>query len=122
MNPKTVQILVPAAVVWYSIHRRANFQVHRSIFPESRDKPMPRWFFVFVLVVPTAVGGNLSAAEKSSETRKDKAPQKALPLSGEVFLVGRCPAFLIPPRHSFSKERTPWVWYAPTLPGLPADT
>ena len=64
----------------------------------------------------------LSAAEKSSEIGKDKAPPKPLPLSGEVFLVGRCPAFLIPPRHSFTKETTPWVWYAPTLPGLPADS
>lgn len=83
---------------------------------------MRRWFLVFVVVVVTAAAGNLSAAEKSSETTKDKAPPKTLPLSGEVFLVGRCPAFLIPPRHSFAKETTPWVWYAPTLPGLPADT
>jgi pimeloyl-ACP methyl ester carboxylesterase len=83
---------------------------------------MLRWCVLFVVVVATAAAGTLSAAEKSSEIGKDKAPPKPLPLSGEVFLVGRCPAFLIPPRHSFTKETTPWVWYAPTLPGLPTDT
>jgi predicted esterase len=77
---------------------------------------------VFVVVVATTAAGNLSAAEKTSATTKNKARAKTLPLPGEVFLVGRCPAFLIPPRHSIAKVTTPWVWYAPTLPGLPADT
>jgi predicted esterase len=95
---------------------------------------MLRSFLVFVVVVLTAAADDLSAVEKHAETTKDSAsqetlkdiaPQKTLPLSGEVFLVGRCPAFLIPARHPvhpFAKGPTPWVWYAPTLPGLPADT
>jgi pimeloyl-ACP methyl ester carboxylesterase len=83
---------------------------------------MLRRFLVFLVVVLAAAANDLSAEEKHSETTNDKAPQKTLPLSGDVFLVGRCPAFLIPPRHPFAKRLTPWVWYAPTLPGLPADT
>ena len=52
---------------------------------------MLRWCVLFVVVVATAAAGTLSAAEKSSEIGKDKAPPKPLPLSGEVFLVGRVP-------------------------------
>jgi hypothetical protein len=46
-------------------------------------------------------------------------PPKALPLPGENFLVEGRPAFVIPPTASTSLKPTPWVWYAPTLPGLP---
>ncbi|MFO0929633.1 MAG: hypothetical protein U0736_21820 [Gemmataceae bacterium] len=45
------------------------------------------------------------------------APQKALPLPGEVFTVAGRVAFLIPAAHPAAAK--PWVWYAPTLPGLP---
>ena len=31
------------------------------------------------------------------------------------------PAFVIMPRHADQKRPTPWVWYAPTLPGIPED-
>jgi pimeloyl-ACP methyl ester carboxylesterase len=81
---------------------------------------MLRWLLLVVFVVATAAPGSLSAAEPKSESQQDKAPPKALPLPGEVFLVGGSPAFLIPPQHSTAKGATPWVWYAPTLPGLPA--
>lgn len=47
----------------------------------------------------------------------DPLPPKELPLPGELFTVQGCAAFLIPaPRPA---EGAPWVWYAPTLPGLP---
>jgi pimeloyl-ACP methyl ester carboxylesterase len=59
------------------------------------------------------------AADQSSTTGKEQPPQKDLPLPGESFLVDGSPAFMIPPKPSTEKERTPWVWYAPTLPGLP---
>lgn len=36
------------------------------------------------------------------------------------FTVQGCRAFLIPPVVSTSTKPIPWVWYAPTLPGLPA--
>lgn len=49
------------------------------------------------------------------------APQKVLPLSGEVFLVKGRTAFVILPETKPAKRPIPWVWYAPTLPNLPGD-
>ncbi len=46
-------------------------------------------------------------------------PGKDLPMAGKVFCVQGRTAFLIPPEHSGVGKGTPWVWYAPTLPGLP---
>jgi pimeloyl-ACP methyl ester carboxylesterase len=48
-------------------------------------------------------------------------PEKELPLPGEVFNVEGRVAFLIPPGKPVSGSSVPWVWYAPTLPGLPSD-
>jgi hypothetical protein len=49
-------------------------------------------------------------------------PSKGLPLPGETFLVDGHIAFVIlPPKRNTSKP-TPWVWYAPTLQGLPGNT
>lgn len=46
--------------------------------------------------------------------------EKPLPLPGEVFRVAGRTAFLIlPPDVEPSAEGVPWVWYAPTFPGLP---
>jgi pimeloyl-ACP methyl ester carboxylesterase len=47
-------------------------------------------------------------------------PDKILPLPGEVFAVNGCTAFLIAPA-ARSAGPQPWVWYAPTLPGLPLE-
>lgn len=44
---------------------------------------------------------------------------KALPVDGDVFTVEGRPAFLIMPERVAVNGITPWVWYAPTLPGLP---
>lgn len=46
-------------------------------------------------------------------------PDKILPLPGETFEVSRHPAFLIPGKTTAGQTEKPWVWYAPTLPGLP---
>lgn len=46
-------------------------------------------------------------------------PEKKLPLDGEVFAVQGRPAFLIPGKEIPGAKTKPWVWYAPTLPGLP---
>lgn len=47
-------------------------------------------------------------------------PQKSLPLPGEVFLLQERTAFVIlPPAEAPVRSPVPWVWYAPTLPGLP---
>jgi pimeloyl-ACP methyl ester carboxylesterase len=48
------------------------------------------------------------------------APVKILPIAGETFLVDDLTAFVIPAKTKAASEgRTPWVWYAPTLQGLP---
>ena len=47
------------------------------------------------------------------------APRKELPRPGEVFLVDGHTAFLIPAKANAAGKSKPWVWYAPTLPGLP---
>jgi predicted esterase len=61
------------------------------------------------------------ALDAGEATRLDTRPsqEKKLPLPGEVFSVDSHTAFLIFPAQKASPM--PWVWYAPTLPGLPAD-
>ena len=49
------------------------------------------------------------------------APDKKLPLPGEVFLVEQRVAFVIPAENGNPAGPVPWVWYAPTLPGLPGN-
>jgi pimeloyl-ACP methyl ester carboxylesterase len=44
-------------------------------------------------------------------------PAKSLPIPGNVFEVQGHTAFVISPDQT--EKPTPWVWYAPTLPGLP---
>jgi alpha-L-rhamnosidase len=44
---------------------------------------------------------------------------KELPMEGEVFQVEGHTAFLILPKDRLEGRPTPWVWYAPALPGLP---
>jgi len=53
-----------------------------------------------------------SAAAESAE--------KKLPIDGEVFTIEGRSAFLILPPKTEAKAPIPWVWYAPTLPSLPA--
>ena len=47
------------------------------------------------------------------------APQKSLPRPGVVFQVQGHTAFVILPPAQSTNRPIPWVWYAPTLPGLP---
>ena len=58
---------------------------------------------------------NLAWAAEAAE------PQKVLPLPGEVFKVDGRTAFVILPaaENLHTNRPTPWVWYAPTLAGLP---
>ncbi|MDD5705597.1 MAG: alpha/beta hydrolase [Kiritimatiellae bacterium] len=46
-------------------------------------------------------------------------PSKSLPVPGAVFSVAGHTAFLIAPTNMEAGRATPWVWYAPTLSGLP---
>jgi hypothetical protein len=47
------------------------------------------------------------------------AQQKQLPIPGEVFIVDGYTAFIMHPDHTTGDAKIPWVWYAPTLEGLP---
>ncbi len=45
---------------------------------------------------------------------------KELPIPNDEFTVEGHPAFLASPVDQPDGRRTPWVWYAPTLPAYPA--
>ncbi|HEY3964170.1 MAG TPA: PQQ-binding-like beta-propeller repeat protein [Planctomycetaceae bacterium] len=47
------------------------------------------------------------------------APPKQLPLAGETFRVKEAQAFVMQPAENLRRKPQPWIWYAPTLPGLP---
>jgi len=75
------------------------------------------WRLVFavwawVVFVPAGLGD--APAESAGQ-----GPHKELPRPGEVFLVAGRTAFLIPAKVEAGAPSKPWVWYAPTLPGLP---
>ena len=57
---------------------------------------------------------------KPSTMPSRESPPKELPLVGENFLVEGHAAFLIPVKLATESGGKPWVWYAPTLPNLPA--
>jgi hypothetical protein len=42
-----------------------------------------------------------------------------MPLPGETLLVDGCVSFVIPSKEAKADAPRPWVFYAPTLPGLP---
>lgn len=69
---------------------------------------------VWAWVVFVAAGRGDAPAELAGQT-----PRKVLPRAGEVLLVGGHTAFLIPAKVEVGALSKPWVWYAPTLPGLP---
>ena len=46
---------------------------------------------------------------------------KKLPLAGESFRFNGNDAFVIRPQGLKNKNEVPWVWYAPTLDGLPSQ-
>ena len=50
-----------------------------------------------------------------------QTPRKNLPIKGEVFTIEGRTAFLILPEKNKSGTPIPWVWYAPTLKGLPGE-
>lgn len=60
----------------------------------------------------------VSGADSSVEPAA-RNPHKDLPRSGEVFRVADRTAFLIPAKAGAGAGSKAWVWYAPTLPGLP---
>ena len=79
------------------------------------------WKIRTVLTVIVFLGFTIAclSAENSVKGKTIEAVDKKLPIPGEVFNVDGHTAFLISPKQKTSDEKTPWVWYAPTLPGLP---
>jgi len=63
----------------------------------------------FFAVLSVVTGSSVQAAEKS------------LPIKGEVFTIEGRTAFLILPEKAKAAEPVQWVWYAPTLKGLPGS-
>lgn len=72
------------------------------------------FFFFCFCVMQVGIFGD----ENKKEPVAPK-PSKDLPLPGDVFSIKGCTAFLILPDKSKISKDTPWVWYAPTLNGLP---
>ena len=81
-----------------------------------------RWNAIFSLTAALIFCGGMRWYAFGEDSKKAEAtiqPLKELPIAGEVFSVEGCTAFLILPREVTAGSKTPWVWYAPTLPGLP---
>jgi len=72
------------------------------------------------MLLPAFAGvtARVSGQETSQVATKQQA--KSLPLPGESFVLAGHQAFIILPPDA--KASTPWVWYAPTLPGLPSKS
>lgn len=76
----------------------------------------------FQTVLTACLLGVLSLSSgRAAEPDKAQSPvpQKDLPLAGETFLVKGSTAFVMLPAEADRKKPQPWIWYAPTLPGLP---
>ena len=58
--------------------------------------------------------------EVTESIPKITTSQKSLPLPGESFKINGDDAFVILPKGWRNNKDIPWVWYAPTLDGLPA--
>lgn len=64
---------------------------------------------------------SLLLAQEIAPPQNAVPTKKSLPFPGDVFQVAGHTAFLIMPVNQPVSEPIPWVWYAPTLKGLPAD-
>jgi pimeloyl-ACP methyl ester carboxylesterase len=62
---------------------------------------------------------SVAADHPTSRPAGKAMPVKDLPLPGEVFEVEGRTAFIISATADAAGKDRPWVWYAPTLPGLP---
>lgn len=86
---------------------------------------MPRvlhgWTGGVLLLLGLFRGFDVPAADSTTTA----GPREQLPLPGEVLEVEGHTAFLIPatsgPASPEGKPSKAWVWYAPTLPGLPGN-
>ena len=54
-------------------------------------------------------------------TARAEPGDKTLPLPGTTFAVAKHQAFVMLPAEPLRRNPQPWIWYAPTLPGLPDE-
>jgi len=87
--------------------------------PASVDLVLEDWGAAILRLDPSAHVTRLKPT--TIAFANPEPPQKALPLPGEVFLVQGRTAFVILPQTKPAPGPIPWVWYAPTLPGLPGE-
>lgn len=82
---------------------------------------MNRWHVCFSLAALLLWLGLCSETAGADEKApaEQKRPAKVLPMAGELMTIKGHEAFLILPKTVTTKGKTAWVWYAPTLPGLP---
>ena len=69
-----------------------------------------------IITIASIIASISGAAAEPAIEKGDKK----LPLPGEAFRLNGKDAFVILPEKTEGK--IPWVWYAPTLPGLPAKS
>src|SRR5438445_653198 len=90
------------------------------MFNECRTNRVGVFRTLFTAILCLSVAAWCALAGDSNEGEAlATVVEKLLPMEGEVFAVDGHPAFLLLPRQKDSGNTTPWVWYAPTLPGLP---
>jgi predicted esterase len=81
-------------------------------------KAVRRWLACAVGVLPRLIRSVVLVVCCVAAASSDAA-EKKLPIKGEVFTIEGRTAFLIAPPKKVVGVPTPWVWYAPTLAGLP---
>jgi hypothetical protein len=74
-------------------------------------------FFLAAALIGSCFIPWVAVGEESIPAAAVSRTSKILPIPGEVFRVNGHTAFLIPPGQFAAGK--PWVWYAPTLEGLP---
>lgn len=74
---------------------------------------------ILLLITALFAGCTASIADEKALLKIEKG-SKTLPLPGQAFRLNGRDAFIILPKNP--KADTPWVWYAPTLNGLPAKS
>jgi len=83
----------------------------------EREIPMLRRNYLRIMMAGSITAFMIGNDPLLAQNQVQK-PLKKLPVPGETFEVSGREAFLILSQKSPAKSK-PWVWYAPTLPGLP---
>lgn len=110
----------PVSLLLVETERHVDFfEIQRSCQPvnpvDGEDKNKMKRLICTQLCVWLLAG----LAVEPSQAQEISAGDKTLPIPGESFRLNGHDAFIIAPPEI--KPNTPWVWYAPTLRGLPSQ-